>query len=169
MEWATRITVLLVVTCCASQAHADPGDGYGAGPVFALAKDGTFSLGWEAGATARVPMLKASVGGTYALNADPQRPTVIHYVAFEPWLIIGGSIGAALIDVSRVGLMYGVWEGAPISLKGALVPEHDPYHPHPKSTWLLTLTVGCRIFGGGSAQFYFAPKLWRYEVYEWDG
>jgi hypothetical protein len=156
MEWASRIAALLVVTCFASQANAAPGDGYGAGPVFALAKDGTFSLGWEAAATTQLPLLKASVGGTYALNADSQRPTVIHYIAFEPWLLIGGSIGAALIDVSRVGLMYGVWEGAPIALKGALVPDRDP--PHPKSTWLLTLTVGCRVFGGGSAQFYFAPS-----------
>ncbi|HEY2735247.1 MAG TPA: hypothetical protein VGI70_14725 [Polyangiales bacterium] len=116
---------------------------------------------------AGLPLLKGSLGGSYALNAHADQPSVIHYLAFEPWLLIGGSFGAALLDVQRVAFMYGVWEGAPIALTGKLIADRGTQHS--KLAWLLTLTVGCRIFGGGVAQFYFAPKLWRYEVYEWDG
>lgn len=161
------LAALTLLCFQSSHAHAAAGDGLGAGLVFGLDKAGTFSLGWEAGAMATQPVLKASVGGSYALNAGPGQPGAIHYVAFEPWLLLGGTLGAALEGIQRVDFMYGVWEGAPITLKGKLLPDRGTVHP--RFAWLLTLTVGCRIFGARPAQFYFAPKLWRYEVHTWDG
>jgi hypothetical protein len=161
------IAAWLIAMSMASRAHATPGDGFGAGPVFGIAKDGTFSLGWEVSATTFLPLLKASLGGNYALNATAAQPVAIHYLAFEPWLVIGGTLGAAIADTGEVDFMHGIWEGAPIALNETLVPDRGTVHP--KWAWLLTLTVGCRIFGSGSPQFYFAPKLWRYDVYEWDG
>lgn len=69
------------------------GDGLGVGLMFRLAKDGTLSLGWEAGAMATQPVLKVSAGGSYALNADPEQPALIHYIAFEPWLLRAAMTG----------------------------------------------------------------------------
>jgi hypothetical protein len=156
----------MAATWLTSVARASPGDGWGAGPVFAFSSDGTFSLGWELSALSKLPLLKGSVGGSYAFNAPPQQASVVHYVAYEPWFIVGGTLGAALLDVNRVSFMYGIWEGAPIPLTGKLVVDSGTEHD--ATTWVLTLTVGGRVFGGVS-QFYFAPKLWRYGTLVWDG
>jgi hypothetical protein len=157
---------LIAVAAFASLARASPGDGRGAGPVFAFSTDGTFSLGWELSALARLPLFKGSIGGSYALNAPPQEASVIHYIAYEPWFIVGGTLGASLMDFNRVSFLYGIWEGAPIPLTGKLIVDSGT--PHEPTTWVLTLTVGGRVFGGKS-QFYFAPKLWRYNTLVWDG
>jgi len=57
--------------------------------------------------------------------------------------------------VQRADFMYAVREGAPITLKGTLLPDRGSNHP--KFAWLLTLTVGCRR-SPGSAQSRTAPR-----------
>jgi hypothetical protein len=165
-----RIRRLLVPSLCAaalshvSLAHADYGDGLGIGPVIAWSSGGSWSIGWEAAAMYRIPLLKASVGGIYSIVRQAQEPAALHYLAYEPGLILGGTAGVALADVSRVQFMYGAWGGFPLPLTDQFIPgERGPSGAAPHA-WLLTLTIGWRSFGG-MGQLYVAPKVWSFSTY----
>jgi hypothetical protein len=146
----------------APSVRADSGSGYGFGPVFALSADDTFSMGWELGASASV-LAKASVGGTYYLKPRRDEPAFVHYAAFEPWLLLGGTLGVAVTHVLEPRLAYGLWEGIPVPLSGALLD--DPDDAGGQTIWMATLTIGWRGFGS-THQFYFTPKLWRYRGFD---
>ncbi len=156
--------ILLVLSAvCPQTANASAGDGLGAGPVLGFSGGGRWSLGWEVSGTVLAPLLKASIGGTYALAPRSPDPTTIHYVAYEPWLFVGATVGAAVVDGPEFRLAYGVWEGLPLSLGGDLFDAIDG-KVNADQAWLLTLTLGVRGFGS-TAELYFTPKLWYFETY----
>jgi hypothetical protein len=148
----------------ASLARADGGDGVGLGPVFAYSDNGGWSLGWEAGATGGATLAKFSIGGTYRLNGDPRDPASLHYVAFEPWLIVGGTFGFALTDWQKAAGMLGAWEGFPLPLEGELYGGDNSDDVHPMA-WLFSIVIGWRWFSPHS-QLYFSPKIWRWSTLE---
>lgn len=148
----SSVAALLVTPC----ALADDGGGLGAGPVIAFGR--RVALGWEAGATTSLPLLKVSVGGSYALSSRRGVPNSWGYIAYEPWLVVGGTVGLAVSDGLRTTKpLYGVWEGLPFIL-GDKSSGHN---------WVLTLTAGWRVLGG-EHQFYFTPKVWWYEAMKID-
>ena len=73
----------------------------------------------------------------------------LSYVAWEPWLLAGGTLGVAHSSATAdVNTMGGVWEGAPWTF-GA------PKQCSPCYT--ISLAIGWRWSGTG--EFYLAPKL----------
>lgn len=117
----------------------------------------SWSFGWEASVTrSTVPLLKGSLGGIYHVAPRGADPFTVHYAAFEPWLIVGGTLGLGVADGSApVRVAYGGWIAVP--------PWRLPVKSYDGGdrAWLLTFVVGIRAFGSTS-QFYFTPKLWRY-------
>ena len=142
----------------AAGAKADLGDGEGFGPVVGYS-EGSWSFGWEAAISRVSPLVKASVGGVYHVNRRDSAPLTVHYLAYEPWLLLGGTVGVAFADgphLLRPAL--GVWQGFPITLTGKDLFSAGPV----ERRWVLTLSIGWRWFGWSLSQFYFTPKLWRY-------
>jgi hypothetical protein len=150
-----RSGVLLVVLNVAAMlmtphALADNGGGFGAGPVIAVGR--RIALGWEAGATTSLPLLKVSVGGSYALSSRRGVPNSWGYIAYEPWLVVGATVGVAVDgELRSTKTLYGAWQGIPV-----FVDNGSGYN------WVLTLAAGWRVLGG-EHQFYFTPKAWWYE------
>lgn len=161
MNRAHAILALVALSLCSglhSTAHADYGDGAGVGFVLASG-DTSWSLGWEISGTFRYPFVKASLGGIYDLDSTGNDPAVVHYVAWEPWLLVGGTLGIAYTDrPAPIRLAYGLWEGFPVSLTTAR--RREP-------VWAITLAVGLRGFGS-DLELYITPKLWRYVPYEFN-
>jgi hypothetical protein len=143
-----------------ARADAGDGDGEGIGPVFGYSNNRSWSFGWEASIERGAPVFKASIGGVYHVAPQRDDPFTIHYLVFEPWLFVGGTLGFGIADGPHVARpAYGVWEGIPVSL------EHggDPLRTATpaRREWMLTFTFGWRGFGPTS-QIYFTPKLWSY-------
>jgi hypothetical protein len=137
-------------------AHADEGDGIGAGPVLAIKFHGGAALGWEVSGTYRAPFLKLSLGGEYPLEGTKDAK-FHHYLAYEPWFLVGGTIGFAVNDSDKAQVMYGAWEGLPT--------DFDQVEKSPGPQWMGTITVGWRAFGAKEHSIYFTPKLWWYHGY----
>jgi hypothetical protein len=78
---------------------------------------------------------------------ERDRALLYHYVAWEPWAILGGTLGVALGDIDRVGLAYGVWEGIAIPLDKK--------------------AFGFRGFGSDQ-EFYLALKIWKYNTLDFN-
>jgi len=159
--------VLLVIVFFASlgvpcRAVAEQGDGGGVGPVVGYSGAGSWSLGWEASVSRGfVPVLKLSAGGSYQFAPRGKDPFTVHYLAVEPWFIVGGTLGLAVADGHDVlRLAYGGWEGFPVPLTNGM----EPFGRNAGPAWMLTFAVGIRAFGATS-QVYFAPKLWRTETF----
>jgi hypothetical protein len=159
----TRVFLAVVVAGAISLqpwfARADEGDGEGIGPVIGYSGERSWSFGWEASvARGRLPLIKGTVGGVYHVAPKASDPYTLHYAAVEPWFIAGGTLGLAVADGREVlRLVYGAWEGFPVSL----TKDVDPFGGRSRTAWMFTFTIGVRAFGSTS-QVYFTPKLWRF-------
>lgn len=126
--------------------------GIGAGPVLELGFDGTWSAGWEL--AFRTPTLVAlAMGGSYSLHGEAGPGRSVHYLAFEPWLLVGGTVGLALSHDAKLRPMWGVWEGAAVGADG----DTDPYSFPKRGEWVFSLAVGLRGFGR-DLRAYVTPK-----------
>jgi hypothetical protein len=162
-----RIALLLAALLLAAVLHttaasAEDGDGVGFGPVLAFSTTDATSLGWELAATlnGHGPLSHFTLGGSYRLSAQPRDPAYFHYLAWEPWVYVGGTLGAALTDQFQPRVVYGVWEGLPQSLDGELFADSA-------LQWVFTITIGWHGVGG-TQQFYITPKMWRMHGYDFD-
>jgi hypothetical protein len=158
--------VLTALAGSAPVARADGGEGFGFGLVIGYSDNRSWSVGWEAGANTGGPLLKLSLGGSYRVDGESRDPLAIHYVAFEPWLIVGGTVGVAVTNEPEVRVAYGLWEGFAIPLEGDLWGGTAGDDEHPQSL-LFTFAFGWRGFGA-TQQFYFTPKLWRFSTLEFN-
>jgi hypothetical protein len=159
-------SVVLAVLSLTPDASAGSGDGAGIGPVIGITWNGSLSLGWEIGGGFGVPILRLSMGGSYQAYRAGDDPAYFHYVAWEPWLYVGGTVGLALTDEPPVRVLYGLWEGIAQDLGDPLLQEdYDFLDDDTRLHWLLTLSIGWRGTGG-TQQFYFTPKIWR--IQGWD-
>ena len=144
-----------------AMASADSGGGiYGAGggPVFAWGEHG-FTSGWELSATFATPLLHMSLGGDY-LRGDSGLESA-HYLALEPGLFLGGSLGAA-VSGAGVTPYLGAWAGfalPPDELRSEPIGDGDYSR---LSGVLISLAIGLRWFDR-DVQFYLTPKINYYE------
>jgi hypothetical protein len=141
-----------------ARAYGDEGNGWGVGPVIAFGDHGGVSLGFEGGINQLLTLVKLSLGGCYRLSGSETDPRAIHYLAYEPWVAVGGTLGIAVADAEVRG-MYGMWEGFPLPI----LPDEVSGYSH--QAWIITLAFGYRMFGS-SGQFYVTPKLWRFKTFD---
>jgi hypothetical protein len=156
----------LLVLALPLDARADSGDGVGFGPVLGITTNGSLSLGWELSGSYRLPLVRLALGGSYQLEREGDDPRYFHYAAWEPWVYVGGTLGAALTDGGEGRVVYGLWEAYAQDLGDPLFDANynyldDDEGPH----WILSLSIGWRGIGG-TQQFYFTPKIWRFQG--WD-
>jgi len=140
-----------------------------AGPVVGWVSGRGWSAGWEAGGG---PMTTTSGGGdpvvsTASLLARASvgtswRPPLaggdtrerVTYAAWEPWLLVGGTLGVLTSSSDGVHPVFGLWEGLPFVL-GAFKRESVLYRCSPCATF--SLAFGWRFDGNG--ELYLAPKV----------
>jgi hypothetical protein len=135
-------------------AQADNWDGWGAGPVLGYAFDRGFSFGWEfSGGTTNLA-LRGATGVFYRPGAEDPHEIGL-YVAYEPWVVVGGTLGFAVSNEGAKSL-YGLWEGLGRPL--GYYAERD----YPQT--LVTLTLGWRRIGT-THELYFTPKYTVYEAF----
>jgi hypothetical protein len=162
-----RIVLVFAIGCIAGCG----GQQIAAGPVIGYVRGRGFSAGWEAGGG---PMhtkssyqlqvetyelfLRASGGMSWRPgpvgSAEHERIT---YLAWEPWFVVGGTMGLYHSSASaKVGGLVGAWEAAPwvIGARGH-APVSDYTHCSPCYT--VSLALGWRW--SGASEFYLAPKL----------
>ena len=145
---------MVLVTLLPAAAAAKQGDGVGVGPVLAFTWRDATALGWElAGTSGPSPFAHLTLGGSYRISPHPTDPSYFHYVAWEPWGYVGGTLGAALTDQFQPRVMYGLWEGLPMGLDGRLFDDSS-------LQWVFSIAIGWRGVGR-MQQFYITPKLWR--------
>lgn len=157
---------LLSLLSLATQARAESGDGAGFGPVLGVTTDGSVSLGWELSGSYRVPIFRLSAGGSYQLQRAGDDPPYFHYLAWEPWIYVGGTLGVAVPDSPKARIMYGLWEGWANDLHGSLFDDNmDFLDDDTRFHWVFSLSVGWRGMSG-TQQFYLTPKIWRLQG--WD-
>jgi hypothetical protein len=154
--------LLLLALLRPTDARAAERYGVGGGPVFAFSWHGGTYLGWElAGVRGADVFAHLTLGGSYrvwqspeALESSPRRdPTYFHYVAWEPWVYLGATLGAAVTDQLQPRVVYGLWEGLPLSIDGDFLGSDE-------LQWVFSFAFGWRGIGG-THQFYLTPKLWR--------
>lgn len=158
---ALRIGVLCTasfVAAVSGTARAEPGEGFGVGPLIAISTRDSVSLGWELGAARPAPLARLSLGGSYHLRPHPKDPPFFHYVAWEPWWGVGGTLGAALTDAGQVRAVLGVWEGVAETLQGDLYTSDE-------RDWVVSFSIGWRVVGS-THQLYSSLKLWRMYGYD---
>jgi len=138
-----------------------------AGPVIGYVQGRGFSAGWEAGggpmhATPEVEIynlfLRASGGMSWRPgpvgSAEYERIT---YLAWEPWLVVGGTMGLCHSSASgKVDGLFGAWEAAPWVI-GA--PRHTSIvdYRYCSPCYTVSLALGWRW--SGASEFYLTPKL----------
>ncbi len=159
-------TIVVIALSISRVAAADDesGRGVGLGPVLSFNFDGTVSVGWEVSGNYLFPFVKGSIGGDYRLIQKVGEPSFRHYVAFEPWLYVGGTVGATITNEFQPEVMYGAWEGFPVgTLDGTDFLNGDGGIDDDKGvlTWAITIAIGWRGFGLDNHQIYFTPKIWR--------
>lgn len=159
---AVGVVALGALVLSPASASAQGGYGWGAGPSFVFSGD-SFSLGWEAGGATAFTLVKLNAGGSYRLSGGEGEPRAVHYLAYEPWLFVGGTVGVALAD-RDLRFMAGLWEGFPLPVQGAFFGGDNSDDLHPQA-WLFTFAFGVRFFGGHT-HYYVTPKLWRYATIE---
>ena len=140
-----------------SARASDDGQGVGFGPLFHFSADGSVYVGWEFAAAHDI-FARGSLGGAYAVVRRAGAPALFHYVAWEPWGYLGGTLGLAVTD-PRPYVMYGLWEALGQSLDGNH-SDGGGLFDSSELRWVLSIAIGWR--GLGSRQsFYLTPKLWR--------
>lgn len=160
------LLALVPLLLLATPARAASGQGAGFGPVIGLTWHGSFSMGWELSGTLGVPLLHFTAGGSYQVRSSSEDARYFHYLAWEPWLFVGGTLGLALTEEPQAKLLYGAWEGWTQDVGDALFEEnYDFLDDSSRFHWVFSLSVGWRGFGS-TQQFYLTPKIWR--IQGWD-
>ena len=164
VRFAGVVAALFVSLWLAPSARADIYDyNLAAGPVVAIRDDRGLALGWELGAAfgrglVSNALTHVNVGGSYALlgtsNEGAEDLSVVHYLVWEPWFIVGGTLGVAIDTGARFHPAFGVWEGLLVEL--STDEEVDPYAPH---RIFLSFAFGFRWWGTEVSELYFTPKI----------
>lgn len=100
------------------------------------------------GALAPAPELVPPEGAPRSAQDEMES---VHYVALEPWLFVGGTLGASFSEQRGVDPMVGFWEGAPIPIAGKC-GSGDRVKP------IVSIAVGGRWLGG-THEVYLTPKV----------
>jgi hypothetical protein len=147
----------------------------GVGPVVGITPGRGFVLGWEAGGGAD-GLLRANIGGSYRYvrpkiqtttsdyfsdgRSKNLRLELVHYLAYEPGLIGGGTLGIAYSDWEGFAGSYGLWCGMPAPLSDPVLEyQKNPFSGQEgKWTPMIAFTVGWRYLAG-EHEVYFAPKF----------
>ena len=166
---ATLVVAAVVLSALASRpgvarALDQSGQGYGFGPVLAINDDSTVSLGWEA-AVAHGPLLHGVAGGSYRLVSSDDSPFAHHYVAWEPWLILGATLGVAVNSDPGAELLYGGWVGGMGTTHNEIGLIDSDGDTGGSEVWAISGAMGFRGFGRAS-QMYFTVKLWRFHTFD---
>lgn len=152
--------LLLVVAGCGM------GSQVAAGPVLGHAWGEGVSLGWEAGggpmktevhssASLTGPSLIARANG--GMSWRPRARNLVSYLAWEPWYLVGGSLGAAYSTGDRkVNPLFGVWEALPPSIDGERATTN--YVP-PSCSPCYTVSVPFGWRWSGRNEIYLTPKF----------
>jgi len=153
---------VLVMGCGVGQQIA-------AGPVVGWVSGRGWSAGWEAGGG---PMTTSDGGGDPAISPASLlarfnvgmswRPPLaagnarerVTYAVWEPWLLVGGTLGVRTSSSDGPHAVLGLWEAVPYVV-GAFKRETLLYRCSPCAT--LSLAFGWRFDGSG--EFYLAPKV----------
>jgi hypothetical protein len=140
-----------------SARASEDGQGVGLGPVFTFSADDSFYVGWELAGTRDI-LVRGSIGGAYGIVRRADDPALFHYVAWEPWGYVGGTLGLAVTD-PKPRVMYGLWEalGQSLSGNGSL---GGGLFDSSELQWVFSVAIGWRGVGG-TQSFYITPKLWR--------
>jgi hypothetical protein len=157
----SAVSGALLLAVFAHDAHAASGNGAGLGPVVGITWNGSLSLGWEVSGSYGVPILRLALGGSYQLHRADGDPSYFHYLAWEPWIFAGGTLGVAATDGPDAQVVYGLWGGYAEDLGDAFFDgELDYLNDETQNHWILSLSIGWRGIGK-TQQFYFTPKVWR--------
>ncbi|HEU4580997.1 MAG TPA: hypothetical protein VFS67_22215 [Polyangiaceae bacterium] len=142
-----------------SARASDDGQGVGFGPLLSFSADDSIYVGWELAGAGNI-LFRGSLGGAYrVVQQHSDDPAFFHYVAWEPWGYVGGTLGLALTD-PQPRVMYGLWEGLGQSLSGVSNSVGGGLFDSTELQWVFSIAIGWR--GVGSTQtFYLTPKLWR--------
>jgi len=150
-------------------AGCGTGQQIAAGPVVGWVSGRGWSAGWEAGGG---PMNTSSGGGDPVLSTASLltrfnggmswRPPLagggtrerVTYLAWEPWLALGGTLGVRTSSTEGVHSLLGLWEGVPFVL-GAFKRSAPLYRCSPCTTF--SLALGWRFDGAG--EIYVTPKV----------
>ncbi|MEY4544483.1 MAG: hypothetical protein RL685_678 [Pseudomonadota bacterium] len=161
------LLALLPLLLLATPARAASGEGAGFGPVIGLTWNGSVSVGWEASASLGIPLARFAAGGSYQLRSSSSKDArYFHYLAWEPWLFVGATVGLALTDEPQAKVLYGAWAGWAQDAGDALFDGNSDFlDDDTRFHWVFSLSVGWRGFGS-TQQFYLTPKLWR--IQGWD-
>ena len=160
---ALSIAAMLVLSACGT------GQQLAAGPVLGYVPGRGWSAGWEAGggpmktaSGASDPIPSASSAVTHFNIGMSWRPGAsgterwerVAYVAWEPWLLLGGTLGIAHSSADgNLHPLLGVWEGVPWIIGAGRAPVPENCSP----CYTVSLAIGGRWAGKG--EFYVAPKL----------
>jgi hypothetical protein len=153
----------------------------GAEPVVGISARGRAVLGWEAGGGTD-GVCRANIGGSYrsvkpAQRLLPSTPSkvqskggtrisdyeYVHYLAYEPGLLGGATLGIAHGNLIGIKESHGLWIGAGSAM---MYRETDgsysknPFDHGQEGHWKtnFTFTIGWRRLTG-EHEFYFAPKI----------
>lgn len=163
---------------CATSSPAFLTPHLGGGPVIGAVLSRGFTVGWEAGGGTG-PLLRANLGGSYRFAMSPKHfglsgsendsnrrqsrsnSEYIHYLVYEPGIILGGTVGVAYSDLIGIDGSFGVWTGIPLPLTNTEtnIDDENPF-THKRGKWrpFIGLTIGWRYLAGES-EIYFAPKV----------
>ncbi|HEY4185123.1 MAG TPA: hypothetical protein VGP07_08650 [Polyangia bacterium] len=161
------------MTALAATAMAPGACGMGqqiaAGPVLGYVEGRGWSPGWEAGGG---PVQTRKSGGdpvtdasslfahvSLGMSSRPGAPgrearEQILYAAWEPWFLVGGTLGVVRSSERGIDKMVGAWEAVPWVI-GAPVRGNPLHRCNPCFT--ISLALGWRWSGG--REFYLAPKV----------
>ena len=82
---------------------------------------------------------------------------LVSYAAWEPWFLVGGSLGAAYTATDRkVHPLAGVWEAVPW-FEGHAMDQGFNRPPACSPCYTVSIALGWRWAGG--SEFYLAPKV----------
>lgn len=114
--------------------------------------DDGLRLGWEAGGGWAVA--HANAGQSFGLREGSQE--AISYIAAEPGILVGASVGLAHGAVAGAGLMSGAWLGAPIPVE--MFSSEDEVSEIWGMDPALSLAIGYRFAHGH--EIYLTPKFY---------
>ena len=160
------LPALLPLLLLATPARAASGEGAGLGPVIGVTWHGSFSVGWELAGSFGPPLFRLAAGGSYQVRSGSEDARYFHYVAWEPWIFVGGTLGLALTDEPQPKVLYGAWGGWAQDVGDPLFDGNEDFlDDDTQFHWVFSLSVGWRGLGS-TQQFYLTPKIWR--IQGWD-
>ena len=124
----------------------------GLGPTVGYRFDDGARVGWEV--TGGAAVLRASVGQAFGYGEGPNTD---FYVAGEPGIIIGATLGADYASGKGWGFMPGAWLGAPVYAPGDSDRRFDFQGMQP----MAAAAIGYRYVHGH--ELYFTPKFYLVE------